>query len=673
MIETGINGEFLKTLTILYVEDEDDVFEQVARLLGKRCSTLLTARNGLEGLEIYKTHSPDIIITDINMPVMDGLTMAEQIHDIDSAVPIIVMTAFEKVSLLKQAISIGVQTYLTKPVSRNELSTKLINCANRLKVEYDLKKSNEALRKLEYAVTQCASAVVITDSHGVIEFVNNGYSKLTGYSTEELVGKTPRMLKSENTPTAIYASLWSDITSGQAWSGELRNRRKDGTDFWVTTIISPIYENGVIAHYIATQEDVTEHKKLEAALLRAKELAEAGSKAKSEFLATISHEIRTPMNGVMGMIQILLDTNLTSEQHEFAEICRKSSEHMMNVIDDILDYASTEKYKLTQQIKDIYLNDIIKSALQTQSNAAQAKGLCLHCEIPPEVPQHLTGDPKLLLQVISEFLSNAIKFTTTGRIDFTIRVKIDQMGLVVLHFEVKDTGIGIKESDCTNIFEPFTQVDGSSTRTHDGMGIGLALCKQIAYLMGGDIGVTSEVGAGSTFWFTAMFEKRDSHETELHHTDITPDAAETATLQVTADVAPIPSAPEVTEEPHEVRILYAEDNVINQKVALNLLGKLGYHTDIAENGQAALNALATVPYDLVLMDCLMPVMDGLEATKMIRNHDSNVLNHAIPIIAVTANVLDNDREHCLSVGMNDYLAKPVKKDTLSAMLTKWLP
>ncbi len=246
------------------------------------------------------------------------------------------------------------------------------------------------------------------------------------------------------------------------------------------------------------------------------------------------------------------------------------------------------------------------------------------------------------------------------------------MGLVVLYFEVKDTGIGIQESDCERIFAPFTQVDGSSIRKHDGLGISLALCKQITYIMGGDIGVASALGAGSTFWFTAMFEKQGMSEIQLQDTEKVHVSSEILT---TGETVGLPNTTIMTvqkDDDHEVRILYAEDNVVNQKVALHLLGKLGYQIDIVENGLNAVRALEVYQYDLVLMDCLMPVMDGLEATIMIRDPDSKVLNHNVPIIAVTANVLDNDRDICLSVGMDDYIPKPLKKDVLANTLAKWL-
>ncbi len=527
------------------------------------------------------------------------------------------------------------------------------------------------LRKLSRAIDQCTVAVIITDCDGIVEFVNPYFTATCGYSAEEAIGSSLRILKSGLTPPETYEKLWSTIKSGQTWEGELINKHKDGSLFNEQAIISPIRdEQGNISHFVAIKEDVTARHRMAADLLRAKEQAEEGSRAKSEFLATISHEMRTPMNGVIGMIQILLDTELTEDQREYVDISRKCSDHMMSIIEDIFDYSDIKKFKLNQKVVGFNLRTLVLDTIQMQSGAAQEKGLQLTYAINPEVPFRLKGDPKLLCQIITNLLSNAIKFTAFGQIEVSVRVQIDQMGVVVLRFEVKDTGIGIADVALQRVFEPFTQGDSSSTRRYEGMGMGLAICRHIAYLMGGDIGVSSEEGVGSTFWFSAMFE-RDVETEEIDNPEQSVTTGEIS-LAVPSVQPPVTAVPVVTPVSSAVRILLVEDNVINQKVALNLLSKIGYNTDVVENGLAAVNALRSVNYDLVLMDCLMPVMGGLEATGVIRDPASAVINHRVPIVAVTANVLDNDRECCLNAGMDDYLSKPLKKDILNNTLEKWL-
>ncbi len=530
-------------------------------------------------------------------------------------------------------------------------------------------------RKLQRAIEQCPVTIVITDIQGKLEYVNPYFTKMSGYGPDEAIGENQRILQSGLTPRETYRDLWDTLLSGNVWSGEFTNKDKSGNIYHEQANISPIFDgNGIVTHYLGVKEDITAKKLFMAQMVKAKEDAEAGNRAKSEFLATISHEIRTPMNGVVGMTEILLETELTAEQREFANIIRKSSDHMMGLITDIFDYSKINEYKLDLKSSTFDLTEMVTDCLQMQRMFAEEKGLELRHRIDTDVPHLLNGDPKRLCQIISNMVSNAIKFTLTGEISVSVKVKIDQLGLVVLLFEVTDSGIGISPLHCQKIFEPFTQADASNTRKYGGTGMGLALCRQITYLMGGDIGVTSEEGKGSTFWFTAMFERPTGEEAD----SVTAPVEKRSMIVVPAEkempVSPLEGTmvPVADLAPHDIRILLAEDNIINQKVALNLLGKLGYRTDVAGDGQAAVTALESSDYDLVLMDCLMPVMDGLAATAVIRDPASKVRNHGIPIIAVTANVLDSDRERCLGVGMNDYLSKPLKKGELAAAIERWL-
>jgi len=438
-------------------------------------------------------------------------------------------------------------------------------------------------------------------------------------------------------------------------------------DHWIAVVRNiTARKSGELKLTEYAQELEAKNQELEAALSTARE----ATQLRSRFLANMSHEIRTPMNGVLGMTDFLLATKLTSEQQEFAESIKRSADSLLALINDILDLSKIEAGKLRLDRVPFQLGTVLSEISSLFAQEARAKGLEFVSLVPSDLPKVVVGDAGRLRQVLRNLLGNALKFTDSGEIGVRAELLSDATNVVQIRFTVHDTGIGMPPDQQSRLFESFTQGDGSSTRRHGGTGLGLAISKQLVELLGGEIGVASEPGQGSRFWFTANFGKAAPGEVPKPRPAIK--IPPVGTKPQSAQPAPPKRAPvqnPVAMAGH-IRVLLAEDNEINQRITLRLLEKLGVAADAVVNGREAVQALEKRKYDLVLMDCQMPDMDGFEATAIVRSREGATTH--TPICALTANAMEGDRERCLAAGMDDYISKPVGLEKLQKAVDRWL-
>ena len=530
---------------------------------------------------------------------------------------------------------------------RSELHTQLIELNEELR-------TREEHYRLLFSTNPQAMLVYHRDSLTIVT-VNDQFVTRYGYTRRELGSMTIRDLVPREDLELVDAFLAASPDGAQPdltglGSYERRHQYKDGTiiDIDVTSVNLTL---GGRPCRLALYQDITELKRTLTDLAIARDQAVEASNMKSAFLANMSHEIRTPMNGVIGMNELLLDTELTSEQREYAEQAARSSEQMMTIISDILDVSKIEAGQLDLNVTDFVLHDTVEQACAVASLEANAKGIELELEMNPEVARTVRGDSERLRQVLLNLVGNAVKFTDAGTVTVSVNATPSRDDTTI-RCEVADTGIGIDPQTLDRMFEPFTQADPSTTRKYGGTGLGLAIARELINLMGGTIGAESEPGHGSTFWF----------ELDLG-APVPSDGAPASPRVVNGSARGLaPTAP---------LVLVAEDSPVNQIAAVRALERCGYRAQVVGNGREAVHALSAGCYDAVFMDCEMPEMDGYEATMQLRHHEGTARH--TPVIAMTAHAMKDDHEKCLAAGMDDYISKPIRLQALADTLQRWVP
>jgi two-component system, sensor histidine kinase and response regulator len=656
-----------------------------------------------------------------------------------------------------------------------ELTQSLQRSSQSLLVERD---------KLQAIVAAIGDGLIVIDGLDRIQFMNPAASELLGIAASDPT--TDLLFRIQGQVDGGKRALLDALRGHEALRDDAATFvRANGELFPVSFVLSPVATGSEWHGAVLVFRDISVSTRVHAELQAAKDGAEAANRAKSEFLAVMSHEIRTPMNGVIGMAALLLETALTPEQREYADTVQQSGRVLLDILNDILDFSKIEAGHLVLEEAPFELIPAIESGVDILAERAQAKGLELVVTIDSEVPRSCTSDQGRLRQILVNLVGNAVKFTETGEVHVQATAEHADDGTALVRFEVRDTGIGVSDEAQKRLFGAFIQADSSTTRRYGGTGLGLAICRRYACAMGGDIGVVSEPGRGSTFWFTirvrdvarsrpaspahttpaplALIVARNESVrssvgkrlgalgwacTFAHDCDAALRACEAAhestpfqACVIENEVGPlgglelvrriralvggrplrtflmttwrkrptkedleaagvdgtllrpihtdaltrsfdalatcaaaIPVAREIVHMPTALmsarRVLLVEDNVVNQRVALRMLQKLGVPTDVASNGLEAVAAVEQRPYSIVFMDCHMPVMDGYQATSMIRRSSGHARN--MPIIALTANAMQGDRERCINAGMDDHLAKPMTMESLSAMLETWI-
>ncbi len=647
--------------SVLVVDDNANKRLALTSVIAPLGLKVVEAESGEDALRCVMADDFAVILLDVHMPVMDGLQTATLIRRrLQSAMtPIIFITAYQGDEIEGiDRYAQGAVDFIFTPVVPYELRAKVSVFANLFANTAALAERTREVQAYADQFKLLADAAPIgifrTDSDNRYEYTNPRWSEITGIPADMARGKTWDSIIGTDQRSGLLPDIIDDTESQAELSYRFQlDPGEADPRVVVLTSKSTLAGNGTTEGWVGTLADVTIEARAEAAMSDARDRADAATKLKSEFLANMSHEIRTPMNGVIGMTELLMETHLDSRQRAYADTVRKSGDSLLVIINDILDFSKIETGKFEIENIEFAVRRELDDVTDLLGGLADAKGLALHTVVESSVPGMVRGDPVRVRQVLTNFIQNAVKFTQVGEIDIAVTAEAEvtaEGSEVFLRYEVSDTGLGIEASKIALIFEPFVQADSSTSRRFGGTGLGLAICGRLVTLMGGECGVTSAPGEGSTFWFTVRTTSAGAAEGVQDD----PPGADTAssTTQMVGAFA-------------SIRLLLAEDNAISQSVALAMLSGTGCQIDVVDTGVEAVRAAGAQDYDAILMDCQMPELNGFEATASIRAREEGS-DRRTSIIAVTAGARHEDGERCLAAGMDDYLSKPLRKDALLA-------
>lgn len=529
------------------------------------------------------------------------------------------------------------------------------------------RRSIETQKLLDTAVKQSYASVIITDGTGKIVFVNDAFIKLTGYQKEEVIGKNPRIFKSGLTKHETYVDLWTTITKKNTWKGELYNKKKSGELYWEMATISPVInERDVITHYIGIKENISERKNTEIELQKAKSSAEMANLAKSDFLAKMSHEIRTPMNSILGITELLEETSLNEEQKKYVKIFKSAGENLLIIINDILDLSKFETSKTVLEKRIFFLDELIKDVVDLLEIKTQERNNAIQTSVGNLLGKSFIGDPYRIKQILINLIGNANKFTHKGYIAINVSLNdLPSSNEARIVFKITDTGIGVPKEKLEQLFRPFSQADESITRKFGGTGLGLVICQKLIEMMNGEIVLTSTEGVGSCVTFSIVLEKNlsiasvnEKQIENISNTENYNNAAGSDKNKILDNVS--------------LNILFVDDVSENRMIFKAFLKKTNHNIFEAVNGEEAIELVKNNKFDLIFMDAQMPGMDGLTATRAIREWEKQFNKAPTTIYALTAHALKEEQEKSILAGHDAHLIKPIKKDVLLNIINEYI-